>query len=563
MTTEASTESPPAIIGLAGSFTTQPIGDALVELGHDVLHADYNQIFTTCLDPASAFGRPVTHLVVLWRLEDVFEADMRAYLSADVGAYERLVDHASELAALVCAVPGNEGLTVTLGLPPFPAGLGIDPLDSATTAPVADLLAHVRRVVGAAAANEPGVRILDHGRLIDSLGSTAHDHRNQLLYRQPYRTRATQLLATETHRLITALSMPPPKVIVLDADNTLWGGIVGEDGVSGIAIGDTFPGSAFREFQQALKQVERRGIMLAVASKNEPDAVAEVFAARSEMVLQTDDIASWRVNWMNKSTNITEIAAELNIGLDSMVFFDDSDFEVEEVRTALPMVRVFKVPEDPEDIPALLADTGLFRNLQATDEDRGRTEMMLTERKRDVAASSAMSHEEFLDSLDLSVVFETDNEESLGRVTQLINKTNQFNLTTIRRSEAEVLELMRSPQHRVHSVSVTDRFGSYGLVGVAIVDASDATTHEVDSLLMSCRVLRRGIESTIITRVCDDAEMEKAASVVGRFVPTSKNAQVENLYVEHGFDALDDSGRFTLRLPHSLKSPSHIDVTHA
>jgi len=531
-------------IGLAGSFTTQPVGDILATLGHSIAHADYNQIFTTCLDPASAFEEEIGHLVVLWRIEDVFETDTVALLNGDAEAAGRLVDQSSELARLVCGVPNAHGLSVTFGLPPTPVGLGIDPVDTSTSTILSPVVAEIRNVVMAAAADESAVRLIDHGRLVEVIGETAaHDHRNQLLYRQPYRTKLNQLLAAELDRVIRSVSVAAPKVLVLDADNTLWDGIVGEDGISGI-----------------------RGIMLAIASKNEADAVDEVFEKRTEMVLQKTDIAAWRVNWANKSQNIREIADELNIGLDSIVFVDDSDFEVEEVRTALPMVRVLQVPEDPEDIPALLAESGLFRNLTATDEDRNRTQMMLTARERNAAADSAMSHEDFLASLDLSVVIETDNEEGLGRITQLVNKTNQFNLTTIRRSEAEVLSLMQSGAHEVTSVSVSDRFGSYGLVGVAIVDATNPDTHVIDSLLMSCRVLRRGIESTIIHHLCAQAQKAGAQRVEGRFERTAKNAQVADLFTEHGFTAsdgnTDDERTFTTTLPSPAHAPTHIEISY-
>lgn len=547
-------------VGLAGSFTTQPVGDALEKLGRTVQHADYNQIHTTCLDPASAFEEAIEHLAVLWRVEDVFEADLIALLNGDDAAGARIVDQSRELAQLACSVPENHGLGVTLGLPPYPTGLGIDPLDTSTSIVLSDVMAHVRRATIDQAASQSAVRLFDLGRLLDARGlDKTYDGRNQLLYRQPYRRALVDEMASELLAVINSASIAAPKVLALDADNTLWGGIVGEDGISGIAIGGTFPGNAFREFQLAVKALERRGIMLAIVSKNDAAAVDEVFEDREEMVLTKADIAAWRVNWTNKSTNLKEIADELNIGLDSIVFVDDSDFEVEEVRTALPMVRIIQVPEDPEDIPGILAESGLFRNLSATAEDGARTAMMQTEQKR-TAAAEVLSHEEFLASLELQVTIDVDEEQSLGRITQLINKTNQFNLTTVRRSEAEVQALMRSDDHRVYSASVSDRFGSYGLVGVAIVDAHDPDAHEVDSLLMSCRVLRRGVESSILNVVCGNAHDEGAQRIRGRFEPTAKNSQVAELYPEHGFATSNEEGVFELEFPEVPAAPEHIDL---
>lgn len=485
------------VVGLFTSFTADPIAQALKDAGYEVRVADFNQMHTTALDPSGAFGGPVDRTVALWRLEDVFSQRLNDWRAGEGRPLAELKSDISELIGLLSSVPARSGTPILIGVPPQPLGNGIDPLDPASSLPIADLLADVRRELVDAVSRQAGARLIDHGRLVDVIGTErAHDARNQMLYRQPYTTSCNRLLADSVDRALRAFDRPVPKAIVLDADNTLWAGIVGEDGVSGVALAGTFPGAAFEQFHHALRTLRAQGVLLGIASKNEPGAVREVFDQRSDMVLQASDIAAWRVGWGAKSQSIREIADEFNIGLDSVVFVDDSPFEIAEVEGQLPEVRCLMVPEDIEDLPDLIAATGLFRSIQATAEDRDRTEMIQTEGKRRSMAAT-LSHEEFLASLDLQVVLHRDDPLTLERVAQLTNKTNQFNLTTIRRSEAEIADLLASADHTVYAASVSDRFGDYGLVGVAITERH-GNVMSIDSLLMSCRVLKRGIETSTL-----------------------------------------------------------------
>lgn len=548
------------VIGLATSFTADRIHAALSERWL-TREADFNQLYAVCLDPIAALGGEVDRLVLLWRIEDVFEQQLLNWRFGIEGAERILGDAVDELVDLATAVAHRHGVSVVLGTPPHPSGLGFDDADPRWSLPIGQLVAAARFRLIEAAADNPSLTVIDHGRLVDRFGADqAHDPRNQLLYRQPYSSDFAKSLAAEVVRSVERLDTPPPKAVVVDADNTLWGGIVGEDGVAGIAIGDTFPGSAFRHFQSVLRSLRHDGVLIGVASKNEPDAVAEVFAERPEMVLGSDDVAAWRVGWGPKSESVREIAAEFNIGLDAVVFVDDSPFEIEEVRAKLPEVQCLLVPEDVEELPDLLAATGLFRGIAASDEDRHRTAMMQTEGSRRVAAET-MSHDDFLASLDLRVSIRRDNPFDLARVTQLINKTNQFNLTTIRRTEAEVAALLESDEHTVYAGDVEDRFGSYGLVVVAIVDWTEGVGL-IDSLLMSCRVLRRGIETAMLAMIGYDAA-SRGVALRGEYRPTRKNLQVADLYPDHGFDLCgghDDALLFELTEPMQLSTPPHVTL---
>jgi FkbH-like protein len=552
----------PPVLGLTTSFTSEPIARGLIELGNEVVSADFNQIHAVCLDPEGMFGRRVERLVILWRLEDVFEADVMAWIGGDAQARERLEAGVSELVTMTAATSANNQLAVVLGLPPHPVGFGVDPLDPTWSAQMAELVAFARRCAWTTASATPGIRLIDHGRLVDVYGGFgAHDRRNQMLYRQPYTSGFVKMLAGEVDREVRAFDSPPPKAIMLDADNTLWGGIVGEDGVAGLEIGGTFPGVAYQRFQLAMKALQAQGVLLALVSKNEPDAVGEVFRQRSEMLLREGDFAATRVNWNRKSQSILEIAEQFAIGLDSVVFVDDSPFEIAEVSAALPDVRCLTVPEDIEDLPDLVSRTGWFRGRQVSTEDLERTNMMQTETLRREVAASAQSHEEFLATLDLTVEVTRDDRDTIQRVTQLINKTNQFNVTTIRRDEAEVAALFGDERTTVYAATVDDRFGSYGLVVVAIVQWTEAEAL-IDTLLMSCRVLKRGVESAMLATISADAAKRDVPVLVGRFTPTDKNGQVADLYVAHGFTTNDD-GTFRHALPGTLDVPKHISVLDA
>ncbi|MET0838785.1 MAG: HAD-IIIC family phosphatase, partial [Marmoricola sp.] len=357
---------------------------------------------------------------------------------------------------------------------------------------------------------------------------------------------------------LTSLTTSVPKVLAVDADNTLWGGIVGEDGADGIVVGDSFPGNGYRSLQHGLAYQVANGALLVLLSKNNDADVAEVFQARQgDMVLQRTHFASLRVDWNSKADNMRSVAEELNLGLDSFVFIDDNDVELDEVRQRLPEVGLVKVTDEPEEIARLTAGLTGFRFAKVSDEDRQRTSMMQVESGRKAAAQQAQSHEEFLASLGLTVRVFRPAATHVGRVTQLINKTNQFNLTTKRRDEASVSALLQSAGHRVYAAEVSDRFGGYGLVAVAIVE-TDATAWDIETFLMSCRVLRRGVEDAIVACIAEDAVADGASTLRGTYLPTPKNSQVATFYPQLGF-AETGQGRYEANLPLELAA-DHVTI---
>lgn len=549
-------------VGVAASFTAEPIeahlGMGLLDAGLTAPRfqfADYNQIHQLCLNPGAVLGGAVDHMLVLWRVEDVFATALEAYLGGSTSALAEIVDGVGELARMLATL-GSEA-TLTVSVPPMPMPWGVDCLDSRVSSDLGHLHRQVLYAFTEPLQTAPTVSMLDLDSLLRSHGTAAAiDETKWALYRQPFTSGFWALLGSGAAEVVARQYQPAPKCVVLDCDNTLWGGVIGEDGLSGIQLGDTFPGSGFSTFQKRLLELRDAGVMLAISSKNDLAAVRDVFQRHDGMVLTESDIASWRVNWLPKSENIREIASELNIGLDSVVFVDDSSFELAEVETAVPEVIVLQVPEETSELPGLIGRSGLFRHLRVSEEDRKRTQMMLAEGSRRSERES-MTTEEFLQSLQLRVNFFAPGQEHVARVAQLTNKTNQFNLTTVRCSEAEIAALIDSDRHEVRAIRVSDRFGDYGLVGVAIADRS-ATTWELDSFLMSCRVLGRGVESAFLASLLTDAAADDVDRVVGRYVATAKNGQVSDFYPRHGFSGSD--GVYSLAIDDARSGPQHIEV---
>jgi FkbH-like protein len=327
--------------------------------------------------------------------------------------------------------------------------------------------------------------------------------------------------------------MPHKKCIVLDLDNTLWGGIVGEDGPEGIALSHKGAGANFIAFQQALLDMHDRGIILAINSNNNPDDAWEVIRKNPNMILKEKHFAAHRVNWNDKATNLRELAKELNIGLDSMVFFDDSPTNRHAVRGLLPEVEVPELPEDPALYTKTLLSLPYFATKAITDEDKMRGNLYVTERLRKEAEKNFTSQEEFLKSLDLEVQVFRNNPESADRLAQLTEKTNQFNTNKHPLTPEEVRALVDSSGDEVFHARVTDRFGDHGITAVAFISKPDGRWH-IDTLLMSCRVLGRGIEEAFMHAIGSAAENEGAETITLTFVETEKNAPART-FVERVF----------------------------
>jgi len=329
--------------------------------------------------------------------------------------------------------------------------------------------------------------------------------------------------------------------------NTLWGGVIGDDGLSGIQLGDDYPGSVFKDFQRRLLGLMDRGILLAVVSKNDEAVAREAFERHPDMLIRWTDLAAARINWGPKSANIRAVAKDLNIGADSLVFFDDNPVEQAEVRLNAPEVMVAGVPNDPLRFADVLDALPWFDQVTLSDEDRRRTELYREQRERSVQEESFANIDDFLASLEMTAEVGAVSDATLARVAQLIGKTNQFNLTTRRHSTADVAAMAASPDAVVAWLRVADKFGDQGLVAVGIL-RREGTRGVIDTMLMSCRVMNRRVEHALFAYLAEHARRLGCDQLIGEYLPTAKNGMVKDLLPGLGFTPEDGSSRFRLDL---------------
>lgn len=408
----------------------------------------------------------------------------------------------------------------------------------------------------------PNVRIVDTGAIVHLLGAEAvFDTRFYLRSTAPFATPFVNELARRIVAGARGFNSYFYKALVLDCDNTLWGGIVGEDLLEGIKLDPhSYPGRVFWQAQQAFLALERQGVLLCLCSKNNPEDVDEVLDKHPSCVLRREHIAARQVNWTDKVSNLQAIARELNIGLDSLVFIDDSDFECNAVRSALPAVRVFQVPKTLSDYPRLLGEIcELFLAGGISAESRSKTAQY--HQRQEAAESSAQfeTNEQYLASLDLRVQLARDDAASLARISELTLKSNQFNLTTLRQSPAEIRQRIDSDSGTVYSLTVSDRFGNAGLTGVVLASWQGETA-KIDACLMSCRVIGRGVEFCFWPALAEDARRHGCRVIEAEYRPTAKNAQVADFYDRLGLPLVaEDQGTRVYRAALDSFTPPPID----
>ena len=416
------------------------------------------------------------------------------------------------------------------------------------------------------AAPEEGVDLLSMDTRIARDGLSAwHDPAFWHHAKQEIAPAATPMYGDLVARLLGARLGRSAKCLVLDLDNTLWGGVVGDDGVANIALGQgSACGEAFVAFQRYVKGLSQRGIVLAVCSKNDEANALAPFESHAEMVLQRSDIACFVANWQDKPSNIRHIAAALNLGLDSLVFVDDNAFERNIVRRELPMVCVPELPSDPAHYAQCIADAGYFEAVAFTAEDFDRSKLYQSNAKRLALQASSTDLASYLQSLCMRLIWGPIDSTNLPRVTQLINKTNQFNLTTRRYSEQEVASMAADPRNMTLQCRLVDRLGDNGIIGVVITKADEAGYHLIDTWLMSCRVLGRQAEEAMLNVLVDCARAAGISGLKGEYIPTDKNGMVKDLFQRLGFSetaaAPDGRTLWSLNLGSFEPLPTTVDI---
>jgi FkbH-like protein len=518
------------------SFTVEPVLPVLKASAYacgialDTHLGEFNAYAQEILDPESPLYRFKPDAVILAvQTRDIGQASgsVESALSRFAGWVRTFRQHSQ--AALVIH---------NLEVPPAASGI----FDAQQADGESESIRAINRGLVSLAREHRGVYVLDYNALVARHGRESWgDERKWLTVRLPLASGNLPHLAAEWMRFLHPLTGKLAKCVAVDLDNTLWGGVIGEDGMTGIKLSQEFPGAAYQAVQRALLDLSKRGILLAIASKNNPPDAMEALSDHAGMVLKPRDFAATRINWNDKAQSLREIAAELNIGLDSVAFLDDNPIERQGVRERAPEAIVIELPEDPMRFAQAIRDCPWFERLTLSDEDRQRGEYYAAQRERAELEASVTSKEDFYRSLEQVAEIATVTPATLARVAQLTQKTNQFNLTTRRYTEQQVQEMSACANWCVWSLKVTDRYADNGLVGVAI-SRMDGDVCEIDTFLMSCRVIGRTVETALLAKIAEDARVRGAKQLQGWFLPTKKNAPAQGFYRDHGFVEFTKNG---------------------
>lgn len=400
--------------------------------------------------------------------------------------------------------------------------------------------------------------LIDVCRLACQYGQeTFKDEKFYYIAKIPFSQKALAGLAGEIVSVIKAITGKITKCVVTDLDNTLWGGVIGDDGLEGIQIGELGDGQAFTEIQKWLKELKKRGILLAVCSKNNEEVAKIPFEKHPEMELKLSDFAVFVANWDDKAYNIRKIQKTLNIGMDSIVFLDDNPRERDVVRTLIPEVTVPELPEDPALYLSYLQQCGLFETASYSQEDNERTEQYQAEAVRRDILNNSQSYEQYLQEMDMTAEAKPFDEFHYPRIAQLSQRSNQFNLRTVRYTEDEIRKLAGDEEYLTLYFTLKDRLGSYGLISVVVLKKLDKGTLFIENWLMSCRVLKRSMEEFIVNKIIYVAEQNGFQKVIGEYKKTAKNSMVEKIYERMGFHHEND-GIYTVKVSDYKKNQTYI-----
>lgn len=550
-------------VGIIGTWTTSAfvslfkLAAARVGIAAEVYEAPFGQYFNETLDAGSPlFGFRPQALILCpdHRALGVpsYSDDLEGIVDASVQRWSGVWKAARQVAPVTIvqhsfAVPGGDWL-----------GHLASGLDGSRRS----ISMEINRRLALRAADED-VGLVDVDALAARFGKDVwFDDRNWHLAKVALAPAALPLLAQHTAAVLASRLGLSRRCLVLDLDNTLWGGVIGDDGVGGLTLGEGPQGEAFVDFQQAIKELSTRGIVLAVCSKNELQTAQEPFVSHPEMVLKLDDIAAFAANWRSKSENLVEIARTLNLGLDALTFVDDNPYERSQVRQALPQVDVLTLPEDPTGYRRALEEYPFFEPPGLTAEDRTRAQQYQGRARAEALRQSVGSLEEYQASLGMVATIGPIDDANMARVVQLINKTNQFNVTTRRRNRAEVEVLLAQSGVEHFWVRLRDRFADHGLIGVVIATFGDDCL-EIDTLLMSCRVIGRGVEEVMRDELIERARRRRCAELRGVYLPTPRNKPVSELFERLGFaqlQAQDGRSEWSLPLVQDMEGRAAIKV---
>jgi FkbH-like protein len=542
-------------IAVLGNCTTDYLSKALTNACGDyqieaaVYNCPYRQYSQQILTPGSGYYESDPELTILFlegkelfpewfELRTLMESREQKLLS--VGSVFDL------LVSLVEEIHMNSDTKIIVNNFRLANGSPLGILDGKYYPGLRDMISILNDRLSEWASDKEYVYIFDY-RAFSARHGEANTEDKKLLYmtKAPLSLKHTAALAREYMRYILPLKFMSKKCLVLDLDNTLWGGVAGEDGISGVKLDITGPGRSFYDFQKEVLNLYHRGIILAVNSRNNMEDAVHIIENHPHMVLNKDFFSAMKINWQDKVKNMRELADELNIGTDSMVFFDDSPVERELVKSLMPEVTVVDVPSDTSKYAETLRNLVEFEQLKLTDDDLNRNSMYKSMMKRSEARKKFNSVEDYLNSLETKVVLEFSNEFNIPRIAQLTQKTNQFNMTTKRYTQEDVLNFHQSRDTVVLSVHVSDIYGDSGLAGVCIVRLEGGRAL-IDSFLLSCRVMGRYIEYAVMNKVVELLRAKDVKTIDAYYARTEKNEAARDFYPNVGFTAVSEDTNGTL-----------------
>lgn len=519
---------------LCGSSTTQTLADELAPAfatkgwRADVMQADFGTMLADLMRPAENAD---AHVVLL-DLEGFAARDWRRTASEALALF---TERAGNLASALREFSTRSQAPLLINTIPVPAAPTTGFLDRGHAMGLRRAVDRINRHILEAAEQSNQIFVVDSDQALAGLPIREQSDAKLWYYgRIAYSADAVRMLAHAFADAWSLLKRGPAKVLAVDLDNTLWGGVYGDDGVERLACGEDFPGNAFRALQAECLRLRQQGLLLVALSKNNPDAIT-AFQRHIGMILRPEDFAAQAINWDPKPENIRKVAAELNLGLESFVFIDDSPHEREAMRRLCPEVVVPEVPADPAERPLWLRRLTCTWPIRLTAEDEARASLYEARREAQNAKVNAANFEDYLKDLEQHLTLSLVNQKTLPRVVQMHERTNQFNLTTLRCTEADISALIDGEAQGLALVGrVRDKFGDHGLVVAATVDIT-GTEAVVRTLLMSCRVIGREIERAFLGALIEELGRRGVTRVSGDYIPTRKNAMVSDFYASSGW----------------------------
>jgi FkbH-like protein len=551
-------------IGLLADFNVQNLAVLLQKNAQhyelSCAQGPFSQTMRVLLDPGSEFWSSPYEAVVLWTLPERAISSFSKVLSFERYSMEVLLDEVDSFAKVVEQIPGSVR-TILIPIWVVPCmDRGWGPLDLGHGVGIADALMQMNLRLASRLGQHLRVVLLDSYRWMSTAGPGAYNPKLWYLSKTPFHSTVFQEASKDILATLDGIRGRSKKIVLLDLDNTLWGGIVGDVGWEKLRLGGHDPvGEAYVDFQKILRRLINRGVVLAIVSKNEEAVALDGIRRHPEMVLRVDDFVGWRLNWDDKAGNIVDLLSELNLGLDSAVFLDDSPFERARVREALPQVLVPEMPEDPTQYPLFVSRLRCFDNIAISSEDRSRTKMYVADRDRAALRKDILSLEKWLAMLELNVTVERLNGRNLERATQLFNKTNQMNLSTRRLTATELSDWAQADGHVLWTFRVSDKFGDYGLCGISSFAQSGTSGHIVDFLL-SCRVMGRGVEEAMLAAATQHARYSGCNVLSVEYIPTARNQPCRR-WLESLPCLRQEGNRFVFPLGDPLPFPQHIRIS--